>query len=510
MADAAGKTQVVDLKAKRQLIVLIVAVLMLAAAIIYFDTRLLDHVKQASRQQENMPDQAGSDIGTVPDPGLSIGDGEDSEEGHGNEENGAGGNEGESRLIFSESVTVRYNTPEYDLEIMLCESEDNKTFLRLKYYRDGISFENELDQDQIPELAGIYEKRGDAGRGGSQQEDAAEQGPVSAENRPYAVGQALLNPVHGQLYLMVNGAQLDRYIQSSFYLVDLNDLSVKKLFSYPAKYGSMHFNRDFSKLAYSFSGSPRSGIYPEDSLVEVFDCINAEFLIRGSRKPDNSLIGKNNPAGYIYDYAFEGWHSQNVMKLIQNARPSGNTGAEPVRSEVLYDIERDLILNPDGTEISATGNTGPDNGIREEAVSGETEGSGEMQGNRQDRSEPVEQLKLFYKYLGSDSDYSRAMLMLADGFVLRMKLLVQFGVDEIHKSDIDVNHEEAAMYAGLLKAAKFGDLMEISMPDANTAEISYTHVIGLTGDSQFSQLMKARMEKQGDNWVITLIEDGSQ
>ena len=78
-------------------------------------------------------------------------------------------------------------------------------------------------------------------------------------------------------------------------------------------------------------------------------------------------------------------------------------------------------------------------------------------------------------------------------------MLTQFGIDEIRKSDIEANQENAAMYAGFLKAAKFGSLVEVAMPDGNTAEISYTHTIALTGDSQFTQLMKARMGKQGRN-----------
>jgi len=292
--------------------------------------------------------------------------------------------------------------------------------------------------------------------------------------------------------------------------VDLNDMSVKKLFSYPAKYGKMYFSRDFSKLAYSFLDPPKTNMYQEDSVVEVFDCVNSEFLIRGSRKADNSVIGKNSAPDYIYDYTFEGWQSPGVIKLAQIARPSGNTGSEPVRSEVLYDIEADLLLNLDGTEISPAGTVGDDGGSAEENGPDDAGGTDTDDVSQPDRNEPVEQLKLFYRYLGSDADYPKAMLMLADDFVLRMGLLTQFGVNEIHKSDIDANQESAAMYAELLRAARFGSLVGVSIPDGDTAEISYIHTIGLTEDSQFSQEMKATMKKQGANWVITLIEDGSK
>jgi len=500
---------VVDVKARRSLIVFIVAVLMLAAAIIYFDTELLGHVKQTSQQQGSAGDETENGFEDMTDPDTSM----EEDAGEPGDDTGTGssetGEDEEDRPIFSESVTVSYNTPEYDLAMMLCEDKDNRAFLRLKYYMDGASVENELDQEQIPELAGIFESRGDAGQGDKQQAGSAEQSSVPEGDRPYSIGQALLNPVRGQLYIMVNGAKLDQYIQSSFYMVDLNDMSVKKLFSYPAKYGKMYFSRDFSKLAYSFLDPPKTNMYPEDSVVEVFDCINSEFLIRGSRKADDSVIGKNSAPGYIYDYTFEGWQSPGVIKLAQIARPSGNNGAEPVRSEVLYDIEADLLLNLDGTEISPAGSGGGD-GMGEENGPADNSGTGTAEGNQPDRNEPVEQLKLFYRYLGSDADYSRAMLMLADDFVLRMGLLTQFGVNEIYKSDIDANQESAAVYADLLRAARFGSLVGVSMPDEDTAEISYIHTIGLTEDSQFSQEMKATMKKQGANWVITLIEDGSK
>ena len=39
------------MKTRKSLIVFIIAVLMLATAIIYFDTKLLDHVKQTTKQE---------------------------------------------------------------------------------------------------------------------------------------------------------------------------------------------------------------------------------------------------------------------------------------------------------------------------------------------------------------------------------------------------------------------------------------------------------------------------
>lgn len=501
------------MKTRKSLIVFLIAVLMLATAIIYFDTKLLDHVKQTTKQQENT-EEAGEEN---PEPSMQEPAVENDEESQEDVPEDAAGTDtadaetDDDLLIASESVPVSYNTPEYDIEVELCENKDMKTFIRLKYYRDGASVGNEIDEEQIPELAGIFESRNEAGGGdGTQQNDAEEQGTTSEEDRPYSIGQALLNPVHGQLYLMVNGARTDQYIQSSFYLVDLNDLSVKKLFSYPAKYGRMYFNRDFSMLAYSFSDPPKMKVYQEDSILEIFDCANSEFVVRGSRRDGDSVIGKNSAPGYIYDYIFISWHAPGVVRLTRDARPADDSGAEPVRSELLYDVETDLLLNLDGTELSMEDNgESADGQGTEEKGTGDTGGPGTEEG-QPDESGPAAQLRLFYKYLGSTDEYPKAMLMLDDNFVLRMGMLAQFGVSEIHKSDIDAQEGNVALYAELLRATKFDSLVSVRMPDENTAVVSYMHSIGLAPDSQLSQLMTARMAKKGESWVITLIEDGSQ
>ena len=63
------------------------------------------------------------------------------------------------------------------------------------------------------------------------------------------------------------------------------------------------------------------------------------------------MIGKNSAPGYIYDYIFISWHAPGVVRLTRDARPADDSGAEPVRSELLYDVETDLLLNLDGTEL---------------------------------------------------------------------------------------------------------------------------------------------------------------
>ena len=166
-----------------------------------------------------------------------------------------GSEDGEVRVIASESVPVSYNTPEYDIEVELCENNDMKTYIRLKYYKDGAGAENELDEEQIPELAGISKTGETSARKAMRSKTAQRSRRQSHRKTGRLIGQALLNPVHGQLYLMVNGAQLDQYINSSFYMVDLSDVSVKN-FSHILQSTQDVFQQGFQHACVQFSGSP--------------------------------------------------------------------------------------------------------------------------------------------------------------------------------------------------------------------------------------------------------------
>jgi hypothetical protein len=335
----------------------------------------------------------------------------------------------------------------------------------------------------------------------------------------------VLNPVFGQLYLLINGAPLEVYTQSSFYVIDLYDVSVKKLFSYPARYGKMSFSSDFALLAYDFEDPPLMSMYRKDSLFEVYSCTEGEYLVRGSRRQDETLIGPDSDPGYIYDHAFSGWVAPDTVKLIRASRPVADVGAESFSKEVIYNVITNDMTNIDGSKISnvnggqgnegglgegvpeRTDGNGKDNGTGTGGESGQGNGSEAAEGNA---GEPVKVLKDFYSYLGSENDYDKAMKLLDDGFILRLGMLRQFGIEEIHKSDIvaGYNQNNVSMYAQLLKAAKFERLVDTKLSDDGSAVIGYYQALGLGGDSQASQLMSARLEKKDSVWLIKLIEDG--
>jgi hypothetical protein len=514
-------------------IILTAAAVLLAAIFIYFDARLLDRIKQTSQTQE----------GTQPD----IQTGNEDTDGNSQEDaaDGADGETADGELVASEDVSVEYNSPEYDIELKLCENSDGKTFLRLRYYMDGISSVHDLYEEQIPELADIFEDRKTtAQRGGETGNadtaaDAVRGQDMKPASAPYTIGRALLNPVHGQMYILINGAPLDEYTQSSFYVISLYDISIKKLFSYPAIYGKMSFSSDYALLAYDFEDPPLMSTYQEDSLFEVISCAGEEYLVRGSRRQDQSLIGPDSDPGYIYDYIFNGWKDTGTAKLIRVSRPKGDAGAGPTASEVLYDVIANKMYNTDGSEITTAGagqendqddgrdtaggaaGNGEENaagaGDRDNAESGGENTAGGKTGQKDgggpgkaEESEPVKQLRSFYSYLGSVETYDKAMKLLDDDFVLRLAMFKQFGIEEIRKSDIDAgyNQDNVAMYSQLLMAAKFERVTDVGISDDGTAVVRYYHTLELSADSRVSQMMSARLVKKNKVWTIKSIEEG--
>lgn len=488
---------------KSKVIIAITMVLLLfAAVLVYFDAGLIDKTRQAA--QEPIDTRASADIGTVDKNAVPNTD--SSTGGTTPESTGAfaAGTETRER-VKSEKIDVNGNTPEYGIELKLCEGSDGRTYLSLQYYLNGIAKAEELDEGGLPELSGIFENR------------EKEQNNANA----FRVGQAILNPVHSQLYLLIKGAPLGAYYQSSFYLIELGDMSVKKLFSYPGLYGEMAWNKDYSLLAYDFGDPPHLSVLQEDNLIEVFDCKSGEYIIKNSRDLSGNILGLNSNPNYLYDYEFESWQSLGILKLRQATRLKNDPDSGLIQTEVLYDIDRNLLLLPDGSEQNLTSETAKDGTISGTAASdnpgvkpqGEesktgTEKNAEKAGSVDADimgSEPVKMLQTFYEYLSQKDEYPKAMLLLDDDFQLKLTMLKQFGADYITKSDISI--DSASAYAELLKAAKLDTITKAEIKD-NICTVSYYQILELSTDSKLRQFMSAQLKKNDGAWKIILVEDG--
>ncbi len=489
---------------RKATVLIIMAALLLATVLIYYDARLINNARQAAQEPQNTQTAdsktdslAGNTEGTV--AGSSF-----ENTVYGTSQATTGDME-LNMLIKDEAVIVDGNTPEFELELKLAENTDKKTFLRLQYYLKGISVINELDNGELPELTGIFDNR-DKERGNTE---------------AFRIGQALLNPVHSQLYLRIHGAPLGAYTQASLYMVELNDMSVKKLFSYPGKYGKMALNKDFSLLVYSFGDPPHLSNLKEDNLVEVFDCADREYIIKGNRDKTGNVLGKNSSPEYLYDYEFLAWRTVDVLKLRQAARLKNDADSDMTQIEVLYDIQKNLLFNHDGSELKQTAAGGvsvtpgsPDrpgadisdtNAVMAgtgSAIVADTNTQGKTAG-----SEAENVIKSFYSYLAAENDYSKALQLMDDNFKLRLNILKQSGVDEISKRDISA--EGVSLYSNLLKAAKLDTITKSEMK-GGICKVTYYQILGLSADSQIRQLMSAQLKKTGNVWKIIIIEDGVQ
>ncbi len=529
-------------------VIVILTVLLLAALFVYYDHKLVDNFVQTAEEQQT-PEASNTGVDGTAIGGTAVADaagadaaGENSTVSQaGDGANTAGQPPAPEPVLNAEKVDVRYNSPEYDLKLDLSESPDKKTFIRMKYYLDGSERINELAEDSLPELAGLFEKR---------KENAGTEGG-------YKISQALLNPVFGQLYILINDVPPGEYMQSSFYMIDLKDLSVKKLFYYPGKYGEMEFNKDFSLLAYSFGDPPVLSVHQEDNLVEVFDCKNTEYAVKGNLfLPEQHIIGTNSSKDVLYDFWFEGWNTQKVLKLKMGMRPLNAPDTEPVLKEVLYDISRNLLLDmnggelkhevPDNSAASSISTEESDEGSDNEPEKSSMTGNGTNAGQTGSKtttdrtdgkttagsqtgdgttgnpgkvgsdsavkptdSEPLKVLKNFYINLNSADTYTKAMDMLDDGFVLKLGMLEQFGVTAINKKDIssEYNEDNINLYSELLKAANF-DTIAKENTKGSLSTIAYYQVMSLGEASHERQYLSAQLRLADGKWKITLIEDG--
>lgn len=457
---------------KRKLIFVITgAVLIFAVALLIFDSVLLNKVRQTSQQPESY--ESTSDNISQENSGLITDEPSDAMDETGDEK---------ESLLYTEHINVRYNSPEYDLELLLCESRDKSNFLRLRYYRDGASTEEELRDDVITELS----------------------------KESFKISQVLLNPVYSKLYLLIQDGPAQRESNKSLYMINLDDLSVKLLFSYPADFSELLFNNNFKLMAYSFEKPPYISSIQENSLLDVYDCQKDEYIIKTSRDKNNNIIGETGSQNFLYDYELKGWESGTVLRLTQAELSKSDPDLKPVKSEVLYDIEKNSFkVLGDGSTGSGSGDGSSENDENPSSEENpeENPAAGENPDNKPKDSDPAAVLKEFYRCLGSPEEYSRGMVILHSDFKLKIGMLKQFGVEEITKGDIDISSENASLYSELLKGAKF-DIIAGEVQNGDVYVITYYHTLNFGAQSDVRQLMSAHLVKHDKHWKIILIEDG--
>ncbi|MCX7841606.1 MAG: hypothetical protein N2489_00840 [Clostridia bacterium] len=370
-------------------------------------------------------------------------------------------------VIKNEAVDVLNNSPEFDMKVLLSKLSSGKTVLRLEYYLDGISSAKEYSQEDIPELAGLFEKR--EGKSGSME---------------FKVMPASLNTKKSKVYFAITGKAYGEETETSFYVVNLKDKAIKRLFQEKGRFSEFKLSKNQEYVAFSFYDSASSSMYQENSLLQIVSCENDLFLISGSRNTKGERIGNNEDSSLIWDYEMLGWSSGNVLKLKETAAPKSG-GGEKKSSEVLYDVAKNVFLNPDGS-------------IRN------LKDMGAPQGNKtQKESEAVKVLRNFYLLLAADK-YKDAYDLLDDEF--QLNAFKVFGLTKLSKSDIDV--ESFAMYGSIFKAARLESILE-EKTDGSLASIYFYQAYALKDADDARQPLVAALRKTDKGWKLVALDDGN-
>lgn len=454
-------------------VVSIVIILLLAAgAAVYYGMN-----RDRQTGVEHTATQAENSTGEQ-DAQLQNNEGTETETG----ETGPGGEETVQgvEVVLSEEIKLDNNSPEYDLKMSLVENGEGKTSIKLEYYYDGIGTVKFVHEEAVPEVREIFRKRTDG----------------NASEGSYTIGKAWFNTRLGKVYFIINGEAVSGYAIADMYVITLGDGAARKIFSNRGRYKELSFSKDYRYLCYSYEDSPESSILQESILFEVIDCNIDELIIKNSRIKEVK-IGSNINKEMVFDYTFKAWHSDSKVRLLQ--KPVSDVKLP--EAEVLYDISGDLMLNLDGSVIEEAKK--PD-----ETKPQQEQGNEEAQVKANAESESaLAVLKEFYGFLGSESEYEKAMDLLDETFVIKLAIFRQFGISELTKADITA--EDAAFYSEILRAASF-DTVAAEERKETEVTIYYYQSIELSPGNQVRQPMLAIVKKSEKGWKIALLQDADE
>lgn len=373
------------------------------------------------------------------------------------------------QIVRTEDIIIEYNTPEYDIKAAMFEDESKAVYLRFDYYLDGESRTVTLDSLVVPEIMDIFINR-----------------DANSDNiQGYRINSACLDTKLAKLYMTINGKGFNDMVEMSFYVFNLDDGTIKKIFTNTGKYGKMTFNKDYGFIAYSFDDPPESSILQETTLLEVVDCATDTMLVKNSRTADGERIGPNIEPKTIFDFTFISWITEDVVKLKQKTVLKDKNG-KLNENDVLYDIKRNLFVNADGSAAKAESQT-------QEDIPAHSAESGALK-----------TLKAFYTCLSGEKEYPKAMALLDDKFTLKMEILKSFGVEELLKSDIDV--QSATGFSDILKSSSIESIVK-EQEKEGAVTISYYQNMNAGSGSQIRMAMAAVIKKAGKGWKIVSLQD---
>lgn len=359
-------------------------------------------------------------------------------------------NRTEETITNSEDIQVNNNSLEYDMKASLYEKSTGETFLRLEYYSGGNSVVKELGTDKIPEIKDVF------------------QSGAKIRGKPgQRVKAVYLNSRYSKAYLLVEGKTRKDDVETFLYSFNLKDFVLKKLYSDYGSYSELLFNKDFKYLAFSYT----SEIMPRTSFLQVIKCDNDEMLIDKNKK---------------FTYSIISWQTGNIAKLKEKASGGTPAGAEK-QTEVFYDIEKNMFVNPDGSPVN------------------------EKVAQSKPESGSVKALKSFYALMSASDmstseQFEKAYNLLEDGFTIKLTMLKQFGIDELGKKDMDLSN--FTLYSSLFKAAKIENIVE-EKTVGNLSTIYYFQSLSLGEGEPVRQPLAAVMKKTDKGWRALSLSEGN-
>ena len=378
--------------------------------------------------------------------------------------------------IKTEDVKIIGNSPEYDLKAFLCLDSKGENYLSIEYYLDGSSTVKKLYGKDIPELNDIFAKR----EGAAGKRDC------------YRVKAIYLNAVYSKAYIVIEEEYFKEAdaARTSVYAFNLKNASLKKLFSDIGRFIDMQFSKNYKYMGFSYYDNPASSVFQENSLLEIIKCETDESIVSGSRSK-GEIIGGRSGNEYVYDYVFLAWNSGKVARLSETMWKKQGENEEKKKREVLYDVERNIFVNPDGSAA------------KEENAPAGSSGASE---NKSNESEAIGILKNFYSGMASQKDYAKAMGLLSSEFTLELNLLKQFGFNALTKDDIDL--ETASLYSELLKSARLESILKEETAE-KSSKIYFYQSLSLDGETRFTLPMIAQLNKENGAWKILSAREGN-
>ncbi len=346
------------------------------------------------------------------------------------------------------SIPVENNTVLYDLKLSLHQNNKKQVFLKFEYYNNGNDVLKEFDETQIPELKGIMEKSSEASQG----------------DKGKGITKAYLDIKNSKVFISIEGESDSSGTVTSIYSYSLNNLSIKRLYSDKGEFVPVNFSKDGSYLAFSVKNTAQG-----TNRLNIIKCSNDEFAVKDNTNSKQQALG-NPQKPENADYSFISWYANTVVKLNKNVRG--------VKSEALYDISKDVFLNPDGTlPASAGGQTIKD-------------------------TESIKALKIFYQSL-STGKYDKAYELMDE--VFKLNAFKQFGEVVIKKSEVALS--DFTVYGSFFQSGRLSTILKEDINE-NTSYIYFYQVVSFEqGDQQ--QALKATLKKTPKGWRISAFDEAN-